>query len=166
VGAALTVIPVIILTPARPLAPVQTLARLTHSRIVGQIAEQYRFWDLLRDDLAPLRDQLPTGTARLGFAGGFRDTAYGLWKPLGDRVIVELGLPTGPRAPLPPANLGYAVVTDRGISERYQSDLKTWLDRVGGEIIFTHPRNVMLDAHSAPKYESWYLVKLNPSRRK
>ena len=51
----------------------------------------------MRDDLAPLREQLPPGVTRLGYAAGFRDTSYGLWKPFGSRVVVELGLPLEPK---------------------------------------------------------------------
>jgi len=163
--AAVMVIPVIILTPTRPLFPAQTFARITGSPALAKVAEQYHFWASLRDDLSPLRDQMPPDATRLGYAAGFHDTAYGLWKPFGSRVIVDLGLPLA-SGNLPPPDLQYAVVTERGIRERYQFDLKTWLDRTGGEIIFTYPRNVMLDAHSPPKYESWYLVKLNPAQKK
>ena len=159
--AAATVLPVIFLTPARPLIPIQTLARITRRPALEKIAEQYRFWNSLRDDLAPLRSQLPPEVTRLGYAAGFLNTPYGLFQRFGSREIVELGLPLG-SGRLPPPDLRYAVVTDRGLQERFQMDLKTWLDRVGGNIIFTYSRNVMLDAHSPPKYESWYLVKLNP----
>ncbi len=161
--AAASVVPIIILTPARPLIPVQTLARVTHHAAVEKIAEEYRFWDYLRDDLAPLREKLPADATRVGFAGGFHDTAFGLWPPLGRRVVVELGLPPGPHAALPPPDLEYAVVTARGLSERYQLGLAEWLAAVHGTVIFEYSRNVMLDAHSPPKYESWYLVKLNPA---
>ena len=164
--AAATLIPVIILTPARPLIPIQALARVAHSPAVGKIAEQYHFWDYLRDDLAPLREQLPPDATHVGFAGGFHDTPYGLWKPFGSRMIIELGVPAGPHAPLPPPDLKYAVVTARGLQERYNLTLAEWLTAAGGEIIFEYPRNVMLDAHSPPKYESWYLVKLNPALKK
>jgi hypothetical protein len=119
----------------------------------------------LRDDLAPLWEKLPTEVTRLGFVGGFRDTAYGLWQPFGRREIVELGLPPGRRAPLPPADLEYAVVTARGLSERYGLGLTDWLAVVRGEVVFEYPHNVTLEAHSAPNYESWYLVKLDSVRK-
>jgi hypothetical protein len=153
-------LPVLLLTPARPLVPVQTLARLAHRPFAEKIAEQYRFWGGLRDDLAPLRARLPVDAVRLGYAAGFHDTPYGLFPPLGDRKIVELGLPLGSGA-LPPADLKYAVVTERGLTERHGFGLAEWLRRAGGTVIFEYPRNVMLDAHSPPKYESWFLVKLN-----
>ena len=158
--AAVLALPVMLLTPTRPLVPVQTLARVAHQPALEKVAEQYRFWDGLRDDLAPLRNRLPADATRLGYAAGFRDTPYGLFQPLGGRSIVELGLPPG-SGRLPAADLKYAVVTERGLSERGGFGLADWLRRAGGTVIFEYPRNVMLDAHSPPKYESWYLVKLN-----
>ena len=152
------------LTPARPLIPIQTLAQKFPRPAWQKLAEKYQVWASLRDDLAPLRAQLPPGTTRLGYGAGFHDTPYGLCSPLGSREIIELGLPLG-SGKLPPPDLQYAVVTERGLQERGQPDLKTWLARTGGEVVFEYPRNVMLDGHSAPKYESWYLVKLNPARK-
>ena len=76
-------------------------------------------------------------------------------------MVVELGLPPGLHAPLPPQDLPYAVVTERGLTERYGFGLAEWLWRTGGTVAFEYPRNVMLDAHSPPKYESWFIVKLN-----
>jgi len=116
------------------------------------------------DDLAPLRAQLPPAATRLGYAAGFLDTPYGLFQPFGGRTIIELGLPLGSHR-LPPPDLQYAVVTERGVRERYQIDLKTWLDRVTGEIIYTFPRNAVLDAHTGPRYELWYLVKLSDGKK-
>jgi hypothetical protein len=160
--AAATTILIIVLTPSRPLAPVQTIARISHSSALDKAAGEYRIWENMRDDLAPLRAELPPEATRLGYGAGLSDTPYGLFQPLGHREIVELGAPLG-TGPLAPPNLRFAVVTERGLKERYNLDLKTWLERAGGEIIYTYTRSVVMDAHSAPFYESWYLVKLNPS---
>ena len=158
VFAAATVLPILLLTPARPLVPVPTLARLTHRPAIDKIAGQYRFWDGLRDDLAPLRNQLPPGVARLGYAAGFRDTSYGLWKPFGSRAIVELGLPLGAQT-RPPADLEYAVVTGQGLKNRYGMSLPDWLDFARAEIIFEMQRNVSLTSTDPAVYDSWYLVR-------
>jgi hypothetical protein len=159
--AAFSVLPIILTTPVRPLVPVQAIARATHSHGLARLAGQYAFWGWLRDNQAPLRAQLPPEATRLGYAAGFLDTPYGLFKPFGTRTIVELGLPPGSGNPVP-ADLKYAVVTERGLQQRGQPGLKTWLERSGGQIIFTNQHNDVLDAHTPAKYESWYLVKLNP----
>ena len=159
--AMLAVVPVILLTPARPVFPFERLAQIFPRPALQTIAAKYHYWAVMRDDLAPLRDQLPPGVTRLGYAAGFRDTSYGLWKPFGSRVVVELGLPLGSKSK-PPADLHYAVVTERGLQQRYGMDLKTWLNLTGGQVVFEHRRNANLETHSDPHYESWYLVKFGP----
>jgi len=159
--AVLAVVPVILLTPARPVLPFERLARIVHRPALQTIADKYHFWAVLTDDLAPLREQLPPDAVRLGYAAGLRDTPYGLWKPFGSRMVVELGLPLGSRSK-PPTDVHFAVVTERGLEQRYGMDLKTWLDFTGGQVVFEHRRNANLETHSAPQYESWYLVKFGP----
>lgn len=161
-AAAATVLPVIFLTPARPLIPIQTLAAIIHRPAMEKIAAQYRLWDNLHDDLAPLRAQLPADAVQLGYAGSSFDTPYDLCKPPGRRAIVELGLPPG-SGKLPSPDLKYAVVTEAGLQERYQLNLKTWLDRTRGQVVFEFQRNMTLDAHSGAQVESWYLVKFAPA---
>ncbi len=160
--AAASVIPIIILTPLRPVFPIQTLARLTGNPTLGRIAEEYHFWEYLRDDLGPIREKVPVGVNRLGFAGGFNDSAADLWLPPGSRSIVELGLPPGPHAPLPPSDLQYAVVTARGVWLRYNLSLSDWLSVTHGHVIFEYPHNIALQAHQKPFFETMYLVKLHP----
>lgn len=159
--ASLAVVPVILLTPARPAIPIEKLAQIFHRPALQTFAVRYHFWAGLRDDLAPLRDQLPQGITRLGYAAGVRDTTYGLWKPFGSRVVVELGLPLGSR-PKPEADIHYAVVTERGLQQRYRMDLRTWLNFTGGQVLLEHQHNDMLETHSAPHYQTWYLVKFGP----
>jgi hypothetical protein len=154
---ALTVLPVIILTPARPLLPIHALARHGGPPALQKMVAQYQFWAGLRDDLAPVRAALPPDAVKLGYGGGFFDTSYGLWKPFGGRQFVELGLPLGSHLP-PPAGLKYAVVTAEGLKLRYGMGLPEWLASTGGKVISTCQRDRRLDAHSAPEYEAWYIV--------
>jgi hypothetical protein len=162
VVASASVLPVIFLTPARPLIPIQTLTKIIHRPAIEKISEKYQLWDGLRNDLAPLRRQLPADAVRLGYAGGFHDTPYGLCKPPGSRAIFELGLPLGTDS-LPPPDLKYAVVTARGIQERYHSTLPSWLALTHAQVIFEYPRNNALDSHTASQYESWFLVRFDSS---
>jgi hypothetical protein len=163
VVAAATVLPVMLMTPARPLVPIQTIARILHRPALDQLAAKYHFWDCLHDNLAPLREQIPSDVTRLGYAAGFRDTSYGLWKPLGRRVVVELQKPAAADAPLVPVDLKYVVATERGLLARYHLDLKSWLAAVGGTVVFEYPLDQRLIAQAPPKYETWYLVKLKPN---
>jgi hypothetical protein len=153
----LAVVPVILLTPARPVIPVELIARIAHRPAFETFVTKYRLWAGLRDDLAPLRNALPPGTTKLGYAGAFRDTSYGLWKPFGSRVVMELGLPLG-RKTMPPVDLDYAVVTERGLRQRYDLDVDAWCELAKAKIVFEMERNASLEGATA-KYESWYLVK-------
>lgn len=155
--AMLAAVPVILFTPARPLIPFERLARIFPRPALQALAAKYHYWAVLRDDLAPLRDQLPLGVARVGYAAGFKDASYGLSQPLGRRVVVELGLPLGAKTP-PPADLDYAVVTARGLQTRYGLDLPAWLALNRAELVFELKRNTSLTSAN-PAYESWYLVR-------
>jgi hypothetical protein len=153
----LTVVPAILLTPARPVIPVDLIARAVRGPAFETILAKYKLWDGFRDDLAPLRNALPPGTTKLGYAGAYRDTSYGLWKPFGSRVVTELGLPLG-RNTRPPADLDYAVITERGLRERYGLDMDVWCNSAGANVVFEMKRNAELEGETA-KYDSWYLVK-------
>ncbi len=153
----LAVVPVILLTPARPVIPVKLIARISRGPAFDTFVTKYHLWAGLRDDLAPLRNALPPGTTKLGYAGGFRDTSYGLWKPFGSRVVTELGLPPGHKT-MPPADLDYAVITERGLRQRYDLDVDAWCDFAKARIVFEMKRNTSLEGAIA-NYEPWYLVK-------
>ena len=156
--AMLAVVPVILLTPARPVIPFERLAKIIRRPALQTAAAKYHYWAVMRDDLAPLREQLPPGVTRLGYAAGFRDTSYGLWKPFGSRVVVELGLPLGAKTP-PPADLEYAVVTANGLQGRYGMSLKDWLNLYHAEIVYELKRSVSLVSSDPATYDSWYLVR-------
>ena len=155
--AACSVVPIMLLTPARPVIPVEkVLGCLPQKPALETFLTKYRMWAGLRDDLAPMRNALPPDTAKLGYAGAFRDTSYGLWKPFGSRTVVELGLPLGGKSP-PPADLKYAVVTGSGLRQRYDMDLKAWCEFAKAKVIFEMQRNISLEGAVA-NYDSWYLV--------
>jgi hypothetical protein len=156
--AALAVLPVLLLTPARPLLPAGWIAQHFPVQAMAKIADQYRFWDIMRDDLAPLRARLPADVRRLGYAGGFRDTAYGLWKPFGTRKIVELGLPVGRPAAVP-SDLRYVVATAAGVKQRFALDWADWLAANHAQVVFQFNRNRCLNSSEAPDIETWYLVR-------
>jgi len=165
--AGLTVLPLIVLTPIRPLVPLQTFTWLKEAfpskRIFAEVESKYRAWASLRDDLAPLRAALPANVKEFGFAGGFLDTCYGLWKPFGTRRFQELGLPQG-SGKMPPAGLAYAVVTDRGLQQRYKMPLDAWLKKTNGRIEFEFTRRAQFEA-SDVLVEPWYLVHFDENTR-
>jgi hypothetical protein len=128
---------------------------------VSKILEKYRMWEALRDDLAPMREHLPPNEAIIGYAGAFKDTSYGLWKPFGSRTILEveipIGMPTGPR-PLP----GFVVATSGGIEQRCGQSLDEWMRKEHKEIRYSFKRSLSLEAGDGGGVDEWYL--LGPKR--
>jgi len=158
----LTVVPLLIITPVKPLIPTGLIARWVPG---GEaIKRKYEYWSVLRDDLAPMRRQLPPEVPAFGFAGGFKDTSYGLWKPFGRRVFYEIGLPGSSRH-LPRSGLSYAVVSGRGIEERYGMPLADWLRENDGVIRGHMQHDRALTGDEVGLTEGWYLVRfLHPYR--
>ena len=160
VPAALMVVPVIVLTPARPLVPRPAISWLETKPSLRFLADRYRHWAELRDPLRSLRAAVPPEAKKLGYAGGWKETPYGLWKPIGSREVVEMGLPLGCKAP-PPPDVHYAVLTDAGVQTRYGMDLKTWCRATQAEVIFQLQVNRALTGHDPADLSFWTLVKFN-----
>jgi len=156
-----SVILVIILTPARPLLPLGVL-RMCRSvspiaGTVSAILDKYELWENLRDDLKPMREHLPPGEAVIGYACAFRDTSYGLCKPLGSRVLREIGVPRDEPSRQPPIP-DYVVATDQGIQQRYGISLDAWMQREHKQIRYSFMRSTGLSSKDRGALYEWCLV--------
>lgn len=160
VAAALMVMPIIVLTPVRPMVPPQLICWLETKPRLHFLAERYRHWANLRDLLRPIRFEIPAEAKKLGYAGGWRETPYGLWKPIGSRVVVELGLPLGSKAG-PPPDVEYAVVTEAGLQTRYGVDLAGWCRTNQAKVVYQHQVNRALTGREQAAFDTWTLVKFN-----
>jgi len=91
---ALMAIPVLILSPARPLWPAQTiLGMVDHehgSRLITRAADVYSVYHNRNKALAPLAEAFPRDAHVIGFAGGGGDLQTSLWWPIGSRRIVHV----------------------------------------------------------------------------
>ncbi len=159
-AAALMAVPVIVLTPVRPLLPPPFLSWLESKPSLSYIPKRYHLWANLRDPLVPLQAAIPKEVKKLGYVGGFRETPYALWKPIGSRAVVELGLPPGRQTP-PPPDVPYAVITEDGVRERYGCDVATWCRDYHAEMVFQFKLNRALTGRDQASFEDWTLVKLN-----
>jgi hypothetical protein len=157
----LSVIPVIILTPARPLIPLSLMENMKEVGPVAKILGKYRMWETLRDDLKPMRNHLPHDARVIGYAGAFRDTSYGLWKPFGSRVVPELGVPI--KDPARHAKVpAYVVATEKGIQQRFARTLEEWLRQEKKEIRYTFNRATSLEGDAAGAQDEWFLLDPKP----
>lgn len=151
-----SVIPVIILTPARPLIPLALLERVKTTAPVGRILEKYRTWEKFRDDLKPLRESIPADVTIVGYAGAFKDTNYGLWRPFGARIIREIGLPPNRPDQQPPVP-AFVVGTEAGIHLRFGIPVEEWIRKEQKTIRYSFSRSITVDADSQQHSQTWYL---------
>jgi len=91
----LSVLPPIVLSPARPLWPALSvsawLARhYPDSQMAKRAAIVYSTYEHRNDVLAPLRSELPDDARTIGFLAGANDTDYSLWRPFFSRRVEYL----------------------------------------------------------------------------
>jgi hypothetical protein len=158
----LSVVPLIILTPARPLIPLSMLAKLRSIPVLdkplGSILDKYDLWASLRDDLKPMREHLPPGEKIIGFACNFRDTGYGLWKPFGSRTFREIGTPIGSPDSARHEIPAYVVANDAGISKRFGMTLADWSNKEGKEVKYSFTYSTRQSADETGANHEWYLL--------
>jgi hypothetical protein len=91
----LSVVPCLVLTPSRPLWPVQTVSgwlSRSHpdSSFTRRLTTVYSCYQNRNDLLAPLRAGLPDNATNIGFIAGENDPDYALWRPFGRRRVIDL----------------------------------------------------------------------------
>lgn len=141
--AALSVLPAIILSPARPLFPAVRFSERLAERHPGSAAAQrlamvYATYARRNDSLAPLRDHLPDDARKIGFAAGTDDTDYSLWRPFGKRQAVCLRS-EGENSPDIPDGVEWIVVKQKTWREFSGLPLDDWAARHHAKIVLTVP---------------------------
>jgi len=130
--AMLLAVPVVVLTPARPLWPARAI--LSKS---GDAGEKHAFVKRVRDvyltyadrpdPLAGVRAVLPAECAVVGFAGTCDDTEISLWRPFSCRRVERI-LAGDTLAQIRARRIQYAVVGEVFLSEQRQT-LQAWLQQ-------------------------------------
>lgn len=94
VVAMLMAIPVVFLSPARPLWPAQTILGIINhdhgSRLIKRAQDVYSVYQNRNKALASVVEALPHDASVIGFAGGGGDLETSLWWPLGSRMIIHI----------------------------------------------------------------------------
>jgi hypothetical protein len=141
--AALSVLPAVVLSPARPLWPAQKISeRLARqhpgSPSLQRLAAVYSAYAHRNDALAPLRAGLPGGALKVGFLAGGNDADYSLWRPFGLRQIEYLQ--TGPDQPIRiPVGVEWLVVKRASWEEAGNAPLETWAAQHHAKITLSVP---------------------------
>jgi hypothetical protein len=158
VGAAamLSALPLVILSPSRPLFPTgmvaQYLAKMAPSALV-RFNLVYGVYASRFDDLKDLRVYIPKNENAIGFLQGGDDPEVSLWRPFGSRQVIDVG-PEKSADELKMLHVHFVVVSGDALEERYHikiDDLaKKWTATVIAE------KDLAIKAHTG--WEPWYVV--------
>ena len=122
---------VVILNPASPLWPAQTvLASFGNGASGGpglqRAARVYAVYGQRAAALAPIRDWIPTGVSRVGFVSNGYEPEGSLWKPYGSRRVCHV-LSGETAADLRRRQLDYVVISGNGLREKFRMSLPAWI---------------------------------------
>jgi hypothetical protein len=150
----------LVISPARPLFPVQTLlekmtAHGSPSKLQARVTEVYLVYAQRNDGFAPARALLPPGLKVLGMIT-YDDPETSLWRPFGSRRIKHV-CPADTAADLKARGIEYILLREQAIGQWFHCPLDAWLKQVNAQVVWKIPLN--LRASSGPL--DWYLVKLN-----
>ena len=156
--AALSVLPALVLSPARPLWPAQKISeRLARQHpdnpALQRLAAVYSAYALRNDALAPLRARLPDSARNIGFVAGLDDSDYSLWRPFGWRKVESLRDDSHPSVQLP-GDVEWIVVKQAVWPEACPVPLETWAAENQAKIVLTIP--IVELVSSGP--ETWCLL--------
>jgi hypothetical protein len=130
--AALSALPPLILSPARPLWPALKTCHWLQKRFVGNALLQrasttYQVYRDRNDALAPLRAYIPSNSKEIGFVAGPDEPEASLWRPFGSRIV--LAVTPDSEAETIGKSLNIAVVRVGAIEELYGCSVDGWLAR-------------------------------------
>ena len=157
VACQLAIVPALLLSPARPLLPINTLITLAHRchlklSMTERITRIYAVYSNRNDQLALVREHLPEGVKTIGFAGTGDESEYSFWKPLGNKNVIDLNPNSGTIAYY--HGVDCIVGSEWGLNDRYQMGVKELTHAFGGTILWEG--KVAIFAGRAPI--TWYVI--------
>lgn len=135
----LAVVPALLLSPARPLLPVDSLIRsISQHHALGALGERitrvYGIYSHRNDNLGTVRSHLPQEVKKIYFAGTGNETEYSLWKPLGQRQVIDFTPENGNPPQLPPG--AWLVGSEEGFMDRFHRKAPEWSATSGDAILW------------------------------
>jgi hypothetical protein len=154
----LLAVPVLVLTPGRPLWPAQTvlsrlLERKPGNRLLTRAMNVYSVYDARWDPLARVRALLPEGISIVGFMGTPDDIDISLWRPFGKRRVEHILLSDSPER-IRERHIQYAVVGEMNLVEN-QTTLAAWQAKTGAQVVAT--TTATMTVTQGP--HAWYVVR-------
>jgi hypothetical protein len=151
---------VVILTPARPLWPANTVMRKLHqlrpnSSMVARAERVYSVYGGRSDTLAPVRAFIPPEEKVIGIVSVGDDPLASVWKPYGRRRLVVF-IEKDSVADLKQQGVHYVVLSPEGVKTMFDVTPETWATQFNADIV----GQVTLDRKASRGTEVWTVVKL------
>jgi len=159
VGVAASVLPAVLLTPARPLWPAVQIVTEASTRhpdqpALARAAQVYATYASRHDFLAPLKPFIPAGTRAIGFVPTINDLEAPLWKPYGHWRVVEVTTASKDDPVIASLRGSIVLTSDRGLKDRFNLTPDDFAAAVGGRIVAT--RSLCQKARIGP--EAWHAI--------
>jgi hypothetical protein len=137
---AVSIVPTLILTPARPLWPAQRILaqRLSahpDSAFLQRSALVYDVFARRHDYLAPMKKYIPANARTVGFVPSGNDLESTLWRPFGQRRVVEVLQPSRTDRAIGQLSGSVVISSRRGLSEHFHLTAEEFAAAVGGRVI-------------------------------
>jgi len=154
---ALSVLPALLLNPARPLIPAKTILATAkacglNGAAIQRVEKVYGVYGNRNDQLEEVRLHLHFGSKVIGFAGTADESEYSLWKPLGGRNVIDLNPVDGKVPDLDGVEV--IVGSEWGINDRYHMKADELAARVDGKILWRE--KIVIMAGREP--QEWYVI--------
>jgi hypothetical protein len=159
----LTAFVVLIVTPARPLWPAQTILTRAvqakpESRLLKRALTTYSVYSIRSDPLPELRAQLPDNLKLVGFLGTPDDLDISFWRPYLTRQVAQISaFETAEQ--LRERKLTHAIVSGAGLEWFAFADtnltLESWLTQTRAEVVTNLSTTITVSAGTQP----WYVVR-------
>ena len=159
-AAMLSALPLIILSPARPLFPVQAVANLMiKSHVSPEIISRYNNVygvyaaraDIFRELIAPV----PPTERALGLIQMGDDTQAPLWRPFGSRKVLEI-MPDDSPEQLKARGIHFVVVCQDALTLHYHTTIALLCAKWSASLLAQ--KDIVMKAHKGP--ETWYVLQL------
>ncbi len=151
----------VIITPARPLWPAQSvLSRLKNNPAARRAEAVYSVYNARPEAFAPARERLPADAGTVGIiAFDYPETS--LWKPFFSRRIKHV-IPTDTAGEMAGRGIRYVLISSETLAAHYAMTVEDWVKKNHAEVVWTMP--LRLRASREANY--WTLAKLPSAETK
>ena len=156
----LSAFPLVILSPARPLFPVESVADLMSkchapAGLIERYNQVYQVYAGRAEAFKEFADTLPASERVVGFLQRGNDPAASLWRPFGSKKVIEV-TPDDSAEKVKAEGICFVVVGQDALDYRYQTTATALAAKWSASVV--KEKNIVLTAHRGP--ETWYLLSL------